>query len=326
MLGIRGLSAYMRIGGQEVTEYGVILDDAAHSVGLYVASEVDKELEILMKNTLDNDKVTFRVYLDGLIAGGFICKPGRSTICKHACVGSQYQTLKFAPIVTTDDEHAASKDTKFINDLGTIEIRAHRCLEQISTDVQLKANKSWNISPIHELTKKAGTHRVTLGATDPSYAPKLTQTTLIDPSDHPFATFLFRYRPLAILQAEGIAPLTPAPAAAEQSMAPEERTDISTHLGEKRRQEEAGPSERPPRKARTSNIPNPRESASEVVPKPESKEAASLRAQLQAIQARLDQIEGAGSVKKETVDSSKRIKKERIHSRTFADVIDLTED
>ncbi|KAI0643771.1 hypothetical protein C8Q79DRAFT_153488 [Trametes meyenii] len=63
--------------------------------------------------------------------------------------------------------------------------------------------------PVHEKSKKAGVHTVSFGDAENcenSYVYKP-----IGLEKEPFATFIFRYRPIALLQANGIVPLPPRP-------------------------------------------------------------------------------------------------------------------
>jgi len=65
------------------------------------------------------------------------------------------------------------------------------------------------IGPVHEKSKKGGSHIVALGNAEVARKPqtgRLIKWKHVDGEDKPCGTFIFRYRPLDVLQANGIAP------------------------------------------------------------------------------------------------------------------------
>ncbi|CDO72099.1 hypothetical protein BN946_scf184962.g42 [Trametes cinnabarina] len=66
-----------------------------------------------------------------------------------------------------------------------------------------------DIGPVHEKCKKAGVHTVSFGEAVEEESNNVNEVDFIGVEKEPFATFIFRYRPLNMLQANGIAPLPP---------------------------------------------------------------------------------------------------------------------
>ncbi|KZT71913.1 hypothetical protein DAEQUDRAFT_763401 [Daedalea quercina L-15889] len=104
-----------------------------------------------------------------------------------------------------DDEGAVGV-LPYIADLGLIEVKIVR-----STGGRIKPWKpsstaqAENFGPIHETTKKAGMHCIAFGPAVRSVQINCRHgVMLIDEWSAPYVTFKFYYRPLEILQAQGI--------------------------------------------------------------------------------------------------------------------------
>jgi len=107
--------------------------------------------------------------------------------------------FSFAPLQLTDDDAFLDSASK---DLGEISIQIWRI-------AVAGINYKWGPAPVeqkvHERSKKATSHRVQLDAevTRPHRNGRVARRL----DKEPLLTFIFKYRPLELLQANGIAPL-----------------------------------------------------------------------------------------------------------------------
>jgi len=112
----------------------------------------------------------------------------------------------FSKLALTDDDSVAALTSP---DLGTIRVSFWRVTYgETCEGIQTMADASAS-GPVHEKCKKGGSHIVAPGSTQVADIPqtgRLIKRQLIDPWDKPYGTFIFRYRPLELLQANGIAP------------------------------------------------------------------------------------------------------------------------
>ncbi|TFY74922.1 hypothetical protein EWM64_g9090 [Hericium alpestre] len=116
--------------------------------------------------------------------------------------------------MTTDDEDA--QDYVDVAALGTIEVRVfHGVLESLAQTPE-GVNHVADVGVVSELSKKGGLHQTSLGPArfrQPVVSRKMMR---VEPENRPFASFVFRHRPAATLQAMGIM-AHPAPAAQQQA-------------------------------------------------------------------------------------------------------------
>ncbi|EPQ60635.1 hypothetical protein GLOTRDRAFT_135285, partial [Gloeophyllum trabeum ATCC 11539] len=121
--------------------------------------------------------------------------------------------LVFSSLDLTDDD-AYLGDIASVQKLGEIKLEIWR--------VQLGETTSRFVSrgppkdrKVHERTKKAGSHSVKLGDEVP--CTKTRQRNVVKLDRVPVVTFIFRYNPIEVLRANGIAPLAPVPRPAAPS-------------------------------------------------------------------------------------------------------------
>ncbi|EPS95264.1 hypothetical protein FOMPIDRAFT_92811 [Fomitopsis schrenkii] len=254
-----------------------------------------------------------------------------------------------------DDEEAA-KDLACEGQLGEIQTRIVRVepgepIEWTPSTV----NETQNFGVIHESVKKVGMHCVSFGATVPIPRRKVYNVVYIDKVSSPYITFTFRYRPRAILQAEGIiepdpipdrqptrsprSPTEPLPPRETRSPTARGESLEAEHLREQ--PDEPSPSTRPKKRRRrgrpsSTSAESPDGDASPVA-KPEDEATPSvkeeddvedvdaLEAQLSAIRQRIDRARanqtgrsGSRVIKRE----SSPIRVGRFHGG----IIDLTDD
>ncbi|KAI0935003.1 hypothetical protein AcV7_003921 [Taiwanofungus camphoratus] len=151
--------------------------------------------------------------MDGRCMGCSLTLPGhdgsRWGVRTDAEVRQPYQ---FAPLVLTDNDSVANPDGSGNDNLGVIEVRVRRATIRRRGGShgrpKYRVNAIPERGPIHERSKKAGVHCVSLGEGIRCAPHKHRyKVNCVDPVDRPLIRFVFRYRPKELLQAQGIIPL-----------------------------------------------------------------------------------------------------------------------
>ncbi|OJT14873.1 hypothetical protein TRAPUB_8564 [Trametes pubescens] len=213
----RGYEAWIADAhNQRFVEYATRIEDGGdaapgRTVNCFIPSENGKRFIISWKDHGGGHHFSVRPYIDGVRIPGKICKPGdqRSRQTVRTTSADTYNALQFADLKTTDDDGAAMA----VDSLGTIELRVYHVHPETRSK-PFRPSTFAGVGSVHERSKKAGAHCVTLGGTvdDPNLGARARarghrSCRLLNPEDGPFVTFVFRYRPAVLLQAEGIMPL-----------------------------------------------------------------------------------------------------------------------
>ncbi|KZT71916.1 hypothetical protein DAEQUDRAFT_644486, partial [Daedalea quercina L-15889] len=203
---------YVHCDGMTVDEYDFrIVDD--NTVSCYIASEAGKNFAVKWYNDLDRP-ASAECYMDGQRMGTSNVDPGKSGARNGVRTDASYkQYFQFAPLDTTDDDDIANPDDPSNNTLGIIEVRIYRIrysYEPYRPRLRPRARDLADRPPVHERSKKAGTHCVRLGEgkwCEPlDHIPAGPRRIYVDDQQHPYIRFIFRYQPRAMLQAHGIIP------------------------------------------------------------------------------------------------------------------------
>ncbi|KAI0716743.1 hypothetical protein C8Q76DRAFT_416341 [Earliella scabrosa] len=183
---------------QPLPEYDIQVDGDGKTITCYIPSESGKQFSVQWK---DHNGAS-----------------GHHTSMKRLGLSTDtpgtYRPFQFAALQTTDDDETLWSGG-VSEKLGTIELKVVHVRPQVRT-AKFKPQAFTGVSSVHERSKKAGAHCVALGG--PQRYPKRhdkVHTTPIDKRAGPFVTFVFRYRPAAILQAQGIMPAHDAAADGE---------------------------------------------------------------------------------------------------------------
>ncbi|THH32424.1 hypothetical protein EUX98_g1761 [Antrodiella citrinella] len=189
-------------GGQELEEYATGTSD---KTARFIASATAQTFSIKMHNKCGED-VCFKILIDGKAVHGQLC--AKDVVVEGVNVSNtSYRPFKFEALDLTDDD-AILKDRQRWENIGCIEIRV-LCFDQASQTVTTTADLTTRLKgdPVHERSKKAGSHRVGLGSAQSRAAPiETVSVKYIDNLDKPYASFKFLYRPQSLLQAQGIMP------------------------------------------------------------------------------------------------------------------------
>ncbi|KAI9065274.1 hypothetical protein FKP32DRAFT_511700 [Trametes sanguinea] len=200
--------------GQRLPEYNIELEgDDRKTTACFIPSESGKRFVINWKDYNNGKHASLRISVDGVLNVANISWPGKGgkRIGVRTNTVNKYSAFQFADLRTTDDDSALLASGHACPEkVGTIEVRVVHIHPQPQV-VPFTATHYAGVGPVHERSKKLGAHCVTLGEevkADVSRSHRRASRPL-DPRGRPHATFVFRYRPLALLQAQGIAPPEP---------------------------------------------------------------------------------------------------------------------
>ncbi|KAJ7486393.1 hypothetical protein B0H11DRAFT_1913674 [Mycena galericulata] len=226
-------SASVSVGGAALTEYAVEHSADGTEATCWIASENDKQFCV---DWTDNQAsasrtITGRLTLDGIFCGGQLMEiqrsnPTFSTAFRSSVVVSELtrRPLLFSKQALTDDDEYLNASIS--PHLGTIRLRIIHVritghsppgpLDQVKCETPI----------LHEKSKKAVGHSVQFGAEyQTNSLNTVTKTCLVKE----LVTFVFKYRPIELLQAEGIAP---PPVREKRAVSPTDVLDLTLDVDE----------------------------------------------------------------------------------------------
>ncbi|KAK1227285.1 hypothetical protein PQX77_009702 [Marasmius sp. AFHP31] len=198
MITVNDCCAWITIGGKTCEEYDVQVSEETRTVTCWIASEEGKEYEVNWKCNRLTDTVNGGVSVDGTRCGGKLLRTAGHEI-QMTGVRTSHTTIArfiFSPVKTTDDN--ASILTPDSPELGDIKIN----LRTVQSTQQAPFQETPAEKTFHETAKKCGNHQTRFQPTTVAYASVVS----CKEYGEPVAVFRFKYRPLGILQASGIAP------------------------------------------------------------------------------------------------------------------------
>lgn len=203
---------WIRVDGEKLPEYGMLNNSASGTTEItcWIPSEVGKAFEICYKDSIRAFATGTSIVMDGNLChgAGLILlsrqeKPlSKSDTLVHRGVtvsNDSYRPFVFSSCQLTDDDGFISLSS----DPGQITI----IVEQCAVGKQKKSFRKSFPKPfpkpmVHERAKKGIVQSVELGPERFQKATRTRTTTTIQR----LVTFKFKYRPLDVLQADGIAP------------------------------------------------------------------------------------------------------------------------
>ncbi|TFK69681.1 hypothetical protein BDN72DRAFT_840044 [Pluteus cervinus] len=209
MLSLGKFTAWIEVNGEHLPEFGPIVSDDSETVSCWVPSEAGKEFAVCWNDSNLEYVLDGCVEVDGKWCGSSVWRlqsrmgtPVSSRIKGVRTGPFTRRALVFSNIDLTDDDTYLQASSS-AEDLGEIIVRLR---ESVITGTGTLGDQS---SPfpddmkLHERSKKGMGHRIGLGEESTAQNSNSVHTKKI----RTVATFIFRYRPLAILQANGIAPV-----------------------------------------------------------------------------------------------------------------------
>ncbi|KAI0721091.1 hypothetical protein C8T65DRAFT_566552 [Cerioporus squamosus] len=208
-LKFNGLTAHVCSDGEELEAYGIQAEDK-NVMLCWIASETGKEFTVHWGDESATQILQVTTSMDGRVCNRRAHQKqatGKTSGVEET--PGQRRPYQFAPLVLTDDEGVASSKAALSEKLGVVEVVMRSVDHFVENGTYYSVGNVSRIGPAHEKSKKAGAHAVSFGDIQ-TIAPQKSLSAY-GLKEEPVAIFRFRYRPLALLQANGIAPLPPKP-------------------------------------------------------------------------------------------------------------------
>ncbi|KZV80656.1 hypothetical protein EXIGLDRAFT_408881 [Exidia glandulosa HHB12029] len=213
----RGYSASIVCNDAALPVYSV--DSGPKSASCWIASDAGKSFEVHMEmlEPDSGDAVACWVFVDGSKVGGRILgtdETGRSRatgkVVGARVDASTVKKLYFAQLTLSDDDAQLTHARGQLDEMGVIAVKVYRVqtLGHAERPEILPSNlpdRRGGAVVVHEKDKKLGGHHAVLGEEVESHSNK-HRVQILDDDKQPYVTLEFRYRPMAILQAQGYVP------------------------------------------------------------------------------------------------------------------------
>ncbi|PBL00235.1 hypothetical protein ARMGADRAFT_1159601 [Armillaria gallica] len=226
MVKLNSISAWISVDDVPLPEFGEEVFHADRKVTCWIPSEAGKTFCINWKHEeLSGVGCTAGwASVDGKFVAGKTIDPGHGTVARVAGVVTSAVTVRpimFTSLELTDDEELLHNST--LSELGEIEIEIWRAQKLARKPFQ--GTSFGEVGKIHERSKKAIVHCARTG--DEIHVSKPMDSIDVKRLSH-LVTFIFKYRPLGILQANDIAPAPqPTPATRKRAASPDDVIDLS---------------------------------------------------------------------------------------------------
>lgn len=217
------VNACINVDGTSLPEYGVQTNEAQREVTCWIPSEVGKNFSVSWYTTDLSIETEGSVVLDGRNVGSIII---RAYTIRRPEFESEYvspttcRDFSFAPIKYTDDDGYLSVPTQ---DVGNIKLTIWR-IELGEINTQFSKLKDVPDVTLHERSKKLGAHCVHFGDIQNATPITFYKTNKIEV----LARFVFRYRPIDLLRANGVAPPLPRQEPVKSARQGGKRKDLDT--------------------------------------------------------------------------------------------------
>ncbi|KZT06460.1 uncharacterized protein LAESUDRAFT_759296 [Laetiporus sulphureus 93-53] len=235
---------------EKLTEYATTRESDAMT-SCYIPSEAGRKFKIRFGNKSATD-MSVHCFVNGQLVARELVKSYKSRSLKGMRIcGCTVRPFMFSNVTLTDDDNVALAGTTNADNLGVIEIRVYRCMTIGSGPFEAVRGVSFTeVGPIHERTKKAGSHCVSLGESEATHRARTMDVRYIDDPRRspPHITFRYNYRPMGMLIAQDIAP-RPLPPPSETTNVHVERRGI------KRSASSMAESDRQSKRSRTMSTP-----------------------------------------------------------------------
>ncbi|KAJ6561710.1 hypothetical protein B0H19DRAFT_86584 [Mycena capillaripes] len=207
------LHAWISVDGVEVSEFAVEYSADRTEVSCWIPSECNKNFCIHWKNTESSSRHTANalVTVDGICCGSnnMYCHdrahPRVASGSRDSVATSAFarRPLFFGQQELTDDD--ALLNAAISPELGSIKVEMRNVRSVPSRSPRQtfwRGTPSFETKVLHERSKKAMGHSVRFGA---EFFSANSQSDPVEVLED-LATFIFKYRPIDILRAQGIAP------------------------------------------------------------------------------------------------------------------------
>ncbi|KAK7031159.1 hypothetical protein VNI00_013574 [Paramarasmius palmivorus] len=204
MVSFAEFSAWINIEGHKAQEYGVEVSEAEKTVTCWIPSEEGKAFEICWDDSSRFSATTGSVRVDGNLCGREIRLIDQTRCSRRRGIRVSSNMIRpfiFSRVKTTDDDNDVTASSSNTAEVGEISVAIIRTRVLTKSSGKPKTHHIPHSQTFHEKSKKAIDHQT-------SFGEAVVSTTTKWKSQHygsTVATFRFKYRPLAMLQANGIA-------------------------------------------------------------------------------------------------------------------------
>ncbi|KAK7005974.1 hypothetical protein R3P38DRAFT_3214909 [Favolaschia claudopus] len=215
MLNFHGFSAWVcidgiRRDGNGTPEYDIEVSEADKTVTCWIASELGKNFSVHWKTSTYQGDTGGYVKMDGVSCAGKILRAHplpRDTYKEGVKEGQTLRRFAFSSLSLTDDDAYLGAPSQTLPDLGVIDLDIYPI--RVNGSKRRATTQQTNLATlkVHERSKKAVTQQVTL--TKAEYLSKPSSYSDVTLTGPAFVKFRFKYRPMDVLRANGIAPQAP---------------------------------------------------------------------------------------------------------------------
>ncbi|KAJ7447093.1 hypothetical protein B0H11DRAFT_2290265 [Mycena galericulata] len=201
-------SSWVSVEGVNLSEFATEYSPEAKEATCWIPSQSDKNFCVTFENNKASPDVLVSALMsvDGVTCGGrelkLAPKSSVSTSSRDSVSTSATtrRRLVFGKQALTDDDE--NLDAAISPDFGTIKVHFRRVKRGSVSKKGHWEERNFESKPIHERSKKAIGHSVQYGA-EFRRENRLTRS---EKTIELLVTFVFRYRPIELLRAEGIVP------------------------------------------------------------------------------------------------------------------------
>ncbi|KAJ7680828.1 hypothetical protein DFH06DRAFT_1164302 [Mycena polygramma] len=205
MLHWKEFTAWITVDDVEVSEYGVEVSEDENTVTCWVPSELGKKFTVNWTNTSASRRhpISGELEMDGTSSGSKIIYKPKTTTYKGIEEGVCVKPFMFSSLKLTDDD--AFLGGQSLPKLGLIQL-VILPVKVMQRNVPAAVYSLSDIK-IHERSKKGVTQQISVA--EPEFHNKPKRQVRSRRTGPNLATFSFRYRPIDVLRANGIAPPLP---------------------------------------------------------------------------------------------------------------------
>ncbi|KAJ4473189.1 hypothetical protein C8R41DRAFT_581310 [Lentinula lateritia] len=198
-LTFQGFSAWIEVDGSELPIFDV--KENGKEVTCWIPSESDKNFSVKWSTGQRDTSMSGDVNIDGQLLSGKVMKAGLPQTFTSNGVLTSATTEKpfvFSRLELTDDDEYLNQVTA---GLGDVQLMISHATFGLPTE-HYSSRDPVGVGKVHEKSKKATGHKVGLGENKP-----IGHTNVLMAERHAvIVTFVFKYRPIDMLRANGIAP------------------------------------------------------------------------------------------------------------------------
>ncbi|KAJ3740620.1 hypothetical protein DFH05DRAFT_1581901 [Lentinula detonsa] len=199
-LTFQDISAWIEVDGSELSIFDI--KQTGNEVTCWIPSESEKKFSVKLSTGKRAISMVGDIFMDGKCLSGKTMKAGEPQTFTSSGVlttATSERPFVFSKLELTDDDEYLNMATA---GLGDVKLVISHATFGVTRDHKRYKNCD-TIGKVHEKSKKATGHRVGLGAEKP-----VVYTKSISVRRHAaLVKFVFRYRPIDMLRANGIAPL-----------------------------------------------------------------------------------------------------------------------